>query len=340
MTADRQKVVQYLGEAHATERALTRVLQEQIAVTPSGSYRSALETHLRETRDHSDRLRERLSELGAGRSPLAVAGVVVSSVVGQTMAIAKTPLNLIRGSGGEEKVLKNAKDSAASEALEIATYTALERLASDLGDDRTARLAREICADEQRMLDRIIDEIPQLAEKVVAADVRGNPSYDIASTGAGEAAREVVDAGRRAAATSTTKARTVARTARKVPGVARAEGELKGAVASADDLAIPGYGDLTAEEIARRLTQLSQIDLAKVDAYERRTQDRTTILERVESLAGDEPWAGYDEQNVQEIRKALTDRDAESIRGVAAYERRHKGRAGVLQATDSATVSA
>jgi hypothetical protein len=37
-----QKIVQYLNEAHATERALVRVLQSQIAMTPRGSYRTAL----------------------------------------------------------------------------------------------------------------------------------------------------------------------------------------------------------------------------------------------------------------------------------------------------------
>ena len=32
--------MQYLNEAHATEPALTRVLQSQIAMTPRGSYRT------------------------------------------------------------------------------------------------------------------------------------------------------------------------------------------------------------------------------------------------------------------------------------------------------------
>ena len=48
-----QKVVQYLDEAHASEQALVRVLQAQIAMTPRGSYRTALETHLDDTRSHA-----------------------------------------------------------------------------------------------------------------------------------------------------------------------------------------------------------------------------------------------------------------------------------------------
>ena len=50
MNKDQQKVVQYLSEAHASEQGLIRVLQSQIAMTPRGSYRTILETHLDETR--------------------------------------------------------------------------------------------------------------------------------------------------------------------------------------------------------------------------------------------------------------------------------------------------
>ena len=53
MNTAQQKLVQYLNEAHATEQALIRVLQSQIAMAPRGSYRSGLETHLRETREHA-----------------------------------------------------------------------------------------------------------------------------------------------------------------------------------------------------------------------------------------------------------------------------------------------
>jgi ferritin-like metal-binding protein YciE len=60
MNNAQKKVVQYLDEAHATEQALVRVLQSQIAMTPRGSHRSGLETHLRETREHAARVGDRL----------------------------------------------------------------------------------------------------------------------------------------------------------------------------------------------------------------------------------------------------------------------------------------
>jgi ferritin-like metal-binding protein YciE len=60
MNKSQQKIVQYLNEAHASEQALIRVLQSQLAMTPRGPYRSGLETHLRETRDHAARVAARL----------------------------------------------------------------------------------------------------------------------------------------------------------------------------------------------------------------------------------------------------------------------------------------
>src|ERR1700754_2570697 len=135
-----KKLVQNLGEAHGSEMALTRVLQSQIAMTPRGSYRAALESHLTQTRGHAERVQDRLDDLGeGGGNPLASGLGFVGGVVGQALALGKTPFDLLRGSGGEEKVLKNAKDAYASEALEIATYTAIERLAESVGDTKTAR---------------------------------------------------------------------------------------------------------------------------------------------------------------------------------------------------------
>ena len=304
MSRSEQKVVQYLNEAHASEMALVRVLQSQIAMTPRGTYRSGLETHLGETRNHAERVQTRLGELGQGGNPLQFLGGVAESVAGQALALAKTPLDLVRGSGGEEKVLKNAKDACATEALEIATYTAIERLARSVGDEQTAKLAASIRADEEKMLERILREIPKLTGAVVGADIEGDPSYDITKTGAADAARATGKAAAKTARKTGAKAKRSTRQARKVPGVAQAEGQVKGAVASQSDLAIAGYDKLTAEEIVAKLSELSQIELAKVDSYERRHENRTTVLDRVSSLRGDEPWPGYDELTAAEVQTA------------------------------------
>jgi ferritin-like metal-binding protein YciE/uncharacterized protein (DUF433 family) len=334
MNADEQKVVQYLGEAEASERALVGVLRSQIAMTPRGSYRSALESHLDQTRRHGDRVAARLQALGRGGDPLGALVGVIETAFGQALALTKTPFDLLRGSGGEEKVLKNAKDACACEALEIATYTAIERLARRVGDDETATLAASIRADEERMLARVLREIPKLTDAVVRADVDGDPSYDLSTTGAADAVREAGQAARATTAKTAAGAKRTARRARKVPGVARAEGQIKGAVASEQDLAIARYDTLTAEEITAKLPELSQIDLAKIEAYEHKNQDRTTILSRVSALRGDEPWAGYDELTAADVIAVLSEGDDDRAKDVRSYERAHKNRAGVLKATE------
>src|ERR1700738_4030187 len=187
MDKTEQKIVQYLSEAHATEQALVTALQSQIAMTRGGSYRDGLESHLRETRDHAIRVQRRVDELGQGSNPIQAGVGLVQSVVGQALALGKAPLDLVRGTGGEEKVLKNAKDACATEALDSATYTAIERLASSVGDKATQALADSIRADEQKMLDRILKEIPKLTEAMVRSEIRRNPSYDISKTGAADA---------------------------------------------------------------------------------------------------------------------------------------------------------
>jgi len=290
MSQSEKKVAQYLNEAHASELGLVQVLQAQIAMTPRGSYRSALEKHLDETRGHARRIDRRLGDLGQSGNPWQTAMGWAEDALAQAFALAKTPFDLVRGSGGEEKVLKNAKDVCATEALEIATYTALEHLARGVSDETTAKLAASIRSDEEKMLARVMREIPKLTAAVVGADVQGDPSYDVSKTGAADAVRDAGQQAKKTARQANTRVRSTARQARKVPGVAQAEGQIKGAVASEQDLPIARYDTLTAADLIEKLSGLSQIDLAKVDAYERKNQNRSTVLGRTSALRGEEPW--------------------------------------------------
>lgn len=333
-TSEKAKIVQYLNEAHATEVALVRVLQEQIAMTPRGRYRTTLEKHLRETRSHADRVATRRSALEGGGNPIGTIVGLAQDAVAQALALAKAPLDMVRGSGGEEKVLKNAKDACASEALEIATYIALEELARAVGDEQTAELAASIREDEEAMLERIQDELPALTKAVAAADLKGNGSYDIAKTGAADAARDAVEETKQTARDVGDSAKRGARQARRVPGAAQAEGAAKGAVASEEDLPIADYDSLNADEILERLPGLSQVDLAKIDVYERKEAGRKTILERISSLRGNEPWTGYDDMNAQDTVERLRGADDELATRVREYERAHKDRATVLRAAE------
>ena len=122
--------------------------------------------------------------------------------------------------------------------------------------------------------------------------------------------------------------------ARKIPGVAAAEGAITGALATEEDLPIAGYDKQTAEDIASRLNGFSQRELRMIDAYERKRENRATITDRIAKLTGDEPWSGYDEQSAEAIATALYETETSTAREVKSYERDHKGRAGVIEAAD------
>ena len=68
-------------------------------------------------------------------------------------------------------MLKNAKTEYFNEHEEIATYTAIEALAENVGDTETAKLARAIRRDEERMANYLAKQIPVLAKAVVNEEI-------------------------------------------------------------------------------------------------------------------------------------------------------------------------
>jgi ferritin-like metal-binding protein YciE len=350
MSKSEDKLVQYLNEAHATELALVSTLRAHISMTPTGSYRRLLEEHLEVTRGQSDRIRRRLSELGVSKNLVQTGVGAIQSVVGQILSLTKGPIDMLRGERGEEKLLKNAKDECATEALEIATYDALEQLALELSDEVTARLAADHRTAEEAMLAGLREEIPSLTRDVVAAEIYGHKRYEPSEVGGRHAAQDAAQTASRAAASVASEARAQARGAaaaatgaakgaagqvRRVPGEEQVEGEARGSVASEDDLPIAGYDSLNANEVIERLPRLSQVELGQVDAYERRHAARKTVLGRLDALRGDEPWAGYDHESAPEVQDRLRDLDEGEARQVRDYERRHKGRQSVLDAAEA-----
>ena len=56
------------------------------------------------------------------------------------------------------------------------------------------------------------------------------------------------------------------------------------------------------------------------------------MLNRIETLRGDEPWPGYDELTVSEVDKALRTLTDDELVQAHGYERSHKNRTGVIRA--------
>lgn len=158
------KLVQYLSEAYGKERELEAALQAHIAMTAKGPYKKRLQQHLKETKAHAKQVERRIKQLGGG-------GQTLQSAVGKLQAVAKGPLHAIRGGGEAEKMLKNAKTEYFNEHEEIATYLAIETLAEKVRDSETAKLAKAIRREEERMAQFLQGQIKQLTGAVVREDI-------------------------------------------------------------------------------------------------------------------------------------------------------------------------
>src|ERR1700694_722271 len=69
------------------------------------------------------------------------------------------------------------------------------------------------------------------------------------------------------------------------------------------------YESLTAARIVEKLPHISQRELGEVETHEKTRQSGLTELRRIGSLHGQQPVAGYDELNVQEIQNLLAEGD-------------------------------
>jgi ferritin-like metal-binding protein YciE len=182
LTAKDKKLIQYLNEAYGKERELETALQAHIAMTSRAPYKKRLQEHLRETKSHARQVERRIKQLGGKAeapsgvpqgAPDLVTGTAsaVTSAASKAAAAAKGPLHAIRGTGDAEKMLKNAKTEYFNEFEEIATYTAIETLASEVGDRDTAKVARGIRREEERMARFIERLIPQLTKAVAREEI-------------------------------------------------------------------------------------------------------------------------------------------------------------------------
>ena len=167
------KLVQYLNEAYGKEKQLETALEAHIAMTTRAPYKKKLQEHLRETKSHAREVEKRIKQLGgtANGDGVAAAANVVQTAANKAAALAQGPLHMVRGTGEQEKLLKNAKTEFQDEAEEIATYTAIETLATAVGDKETAALAKRIRRDEERMQNFLARLIPQLAKAVATEEI-------------------------------------------------------------------------------------------------------------------------------------------------------------------------
>ncbi len=163
------KLVQYLSEAYGKEKELETALEAHIAMTTRKPYKKRLQEHLKETKSHSRQLERRIKQIGGGGPQLL--DKIAGQATAKAVSLAKGPLHMVRGTGEAEKMLKNAKTEYFNEHEEIATYTAIETLAESVNDKETAKLARAIRRDEERMASFLEKQIPVLTKAVVTEEI-------------------------------------------------------------------------------------------------------------------------------------------------------------------------
>jgi len=177
------KLTQYLNEAYGKEKQLETTLQAQIGLAKAAARKTLqkrLQDHLKETKAQSRGLERRIKQLGgkaeagpisSGPDMLTEAATGLTSVASKAVAVAQGPIHALRGTGEAEKMLKNARTEYHNEFEEIGFYAGIASLADTVGDKDTAKLARSIRREEERMAKFLEKQIDQLAKAVAREEI-------------------------------------------------------------------------------------------------------------------------------------------------------------------------
>jgi ferritin-like metal-binding protein YciE len=152
----------HLDEAYAMEKGVLRMLDSMLKTTHDEELRRELEAHKRTTRNHADRLRERLRANGARPSGARQAG-------GLLLTSVKTVVDVTR----PQKPGRNARDGFATEQMEVAAYELLERIARHAGDNESAEVARKNRNEDEAMARVIARNWDKVADASLADGTQG-----------------------------------------------------------------------------------------------------------------------------------------------------------------------
>jgi ferritin-like metal-binding protein YciE len=142
----REHLPTYLADVHALEHQAIGLLEHGAKIAGTPHLAEIYATHLAQTRDQLRIVEERLAAIGAKPSAIKDAGMRLGALNwgGFFAAHPDTPGKL-------------AVFAHAFEALEVAGYELLTRVATRAGDDVTAALAQRISGEEQAQAARIKD---------------------------------------------------------------------------------------------------------------------------------------------------------------------------------------
>src|SRR3954466_15829599 len=174
-------LVKYLNEAYGKEKQLEQNLTVLIGRAQNHkSLKKGFQDHLRVTKNQARGLQQRIKALGGkaeisadlpGPDRITEAASAVTNVANRAVAMAKGPVQLLRGTGEADNMLRNVRDAFWNEAEEIAHYNVIESVATKLNDKETARLAKQFRREEEKMQTFLERELNKLVTQVVRDEV-------------------------------------------------------------------------------------------------------------------------------------------------------------------------
>jgi ferritin-like metal-binding protein YciE len=174
-------LVKYLNEAYGKEKQLETNLQALIGRAQNHrTLKKGFQDHLKVTKNQSRELQRRIRALGGkaeagpdlpGPEALTGAGSAVANVANRAVAAAKGPVQMLRGTGEADNMLRNVRDAFWNEAEEIGHYNVIEQVAEKLRDRDTIQLAKRFRREEERFQKFLERQIKSLVGEVVKEEV-------------------------------------------------------------------------------------------------------------------------------------------------------------------------
>lgn len=201
-------------------------------------------------------------------------------------------------------------------ALELGIYLplgAFSRAREGLADLTPARV--------RALVDELVDRGEERTQALTrVARRRANQAEDVAEEATAKVQRQVRKTTKKASAAT-------AAATPKLPRVATPK--------TAGELPIASYNSLTASEVLSELRGLTQTDLAKVYKYEKANENRSTILDAIDSKLQLLPIPTYDALTVDEITARLDGMSESDLKTLRRYEADTKNRTTVIEKIDA-----
>jgi ferritin-like metal-binding protein YciE len=183
-------IVKYLNEAYGKEKQLETNLQALIGRAQNHkTLKKGLQDHLKVTKNQAREIERRIKALGGkaeagpdlpGPDAVGGAGAAATNLANRALAAAKGPMQMLRGTGEADNMLRNVRDAFWNEAEEIGHYNVIEQVAEKLRDRETVQLAKRFRREEERMQKFLERQIKSLVGEVVRQEV---PASERRATG-------------------------------------------------------------------------------------------------------------------------------------------------------------